>query len=44
VSRIKILEKYEILLEKRMFYKEMAVSDKTIRIVERTSPMGNAGC
>jgi len=27
-----------------MFYKEMAVSDKTIRIVERTSPMGNAGC
>jgi len=29
---------------KKNVYKEMAVSDKTIRIVERTSPMGNAGC
>jgi len=41
---MKILEQHEILLEIKIFCKDTTVSDKTIRIIERTSPMGNVGC
>jgi len=47
VRRLKTLEKnsnYEILLKKQGVIKITMVSDKTIRIFVRTSPVRDTGC